>query len=172
MDVKTSFLYGPMKEEIYVDQPPGFVNSKFLNYVYKLDKALYGLHQASRTWYATVIDHFLKHGYTRGMIDQTLFIKHVDGDIILVQIYVDDIILGSTSKKLCKEFEMIMKRRFEMSSLGEMMIFWGLQVRQISTGILLHQGKYVKDMLEMSNFKDAKACMIPMAERLLLSPDP
>ena len=73
MDVKTAFLYGEVKEEIYVDQPPGFVDSKLPNHVYKLDKALYGLHQAPRAWYATLTDHLLKHGYTRGKIDQTLF---------------------------------------------------------------------------------------------------
>ncbi|TLX65798.1 hypothetical protein E9993_23530, partial [Labilibacter sediminis] len=70
MDVKTAFLYGEVKEEIYVDQPPGFVDHKFPNHVYKLDKALYGLHQASRAWYATLTEHLLQHGYTRGTIDQ------------------------------------------------------------------------------------------------------
>ena len=80
MDVKTAFLYGKVKEEIYVDQPPGFVDSKYPNHVYKLDKALYGLHQAPRARYATLTKHFLEHGYTRGTIYQTLFIKHVDKD--------------------------------------------------------------------------------------------
>ncbi|XP_076898498.1 uncharacterized protein LOC143552081 [Bidens hawaiensis] len=105
MDVKTAFLYGDVKEEIYVDQPPGFVDSKHPSYVYKLDKALYGLHQAPRAWYATLTAHLLEHGYKRGTIDQTLFIKTVGKDLILIQIYVDDIIFGSTSTALCSEFE-------------------------------------------------------------------
>ena len=84
MDVKTAFLYEEVKEEIYVDQPPDFVDSKFPNHVYKLDKALYGLHQAPRAWYATLTDHLLKHGYTRGTIDQTLFIKREEKDLIVV----------------------------------------------------------------------------------------
>ena len=104
MDVKTAFLYGKVKEEIYVDQPPGFVNPQFPDLVYKLDKALYGLHQAPRAWYATLTEHLLQHGYTCGTIEQTLFIKRVDKDQIVVQINVDDIIFGTTSDSLCKEF--------------------------------------------------------------------
>ncbi|KAL4568024.1 hypothetical protein LXL04_023624 [Taraxacum kok-saghyz] len=172
MDVKTAFLYGEVKEEIYVDQPPGFVDSKLPNHVYKLDKALYGLHQAPRAWYATLTDHLLKHGYKRGKIDQTLFIKRVKKELIMVQIYVDDIIFGSTSEELCKDFETVMKKRFEMSSLGEMTMFLGLQVRQDSSGILLHQGKYVADMLEKFGFQDSKEASTPMAERPLLNSDP
>ncbi|XP_052621737.1 uncharacterized protein LOC111917686 [Lactuca sativa] len=126
IDVKTTFLYDVVKEETYIDQPPGFVNSKFPNHIYKLDKALYGLHQAPRAWYAILTKHLLKHGYTRGTIDQAMFIKHVGADQILVQIYVDDNIFGPTCPQLCKEFEVVMKKRFEMSSLGEMTMFLGL----------------------------------------------
>jgi hypothetical protein len=89
MDVKATFLYGAVKEEIYVGQPPGFTNPKYPEHVYKLDKALYGLHQAPRAWYATLTEHLLANGYTRGVIDQTLFVKTVNDDRILVQIYVD-----------------------------------------------------------------------------------
>jgi len=98
--------------------------------------------------------------------------KKVGKDLIVVQIYVDDIIFGSTSEELCKEFESVMKKKFEMSSLGEMTTFLGLQVRQDSKGILLHQGKYVEDILEKFGFKDAKDSSTPMAERPLLSADP
>lgn len=93
-------------------------------------------------------------------------------DLILVQIYVDDIIFGLTSSKLCKEFKTVMKKRFEMNSLGEMTMFLGLQVRQDLVGILLHQGKYVEEMLEKFGFKDSKITLTPLAERPLLSPDP
>ncbi|TLX69860.1 hypothetical protein E9993_22705 [Labilibacter sediminis] len=172
MDVKTAFLYGKVKEEIYVDQPPGFVNSKFPHHVYKLDKALYGLHQAPRAWYATLTEHLLQNGYTRGTIDQTLFMKKEKQDMIVVQIYVDDIIFGSTSQAMCKDFEAVMKKRFEMSSLGEMTMFLGLQVRQNSEGILIHQGKYVDDMLKKFDMQNAKSAHTPMAERPLLSADP
>ncbi|KAJ0622951.1 putative RNA-directed DNA polymerase [Helianthus annuus] len=171
MDVKTAFLYGDVKEEIFVEQPLGFVHPDYPEYAYKLDKVLYGLHQAPRAWYATLTEHLLAHGYTCGTIDQTLFIKKVGKDQILVQIYVDDIIFGSTSEELCKEFERVMKKKFEMSALGEMKLFLGLQVKQNSQGILIHQVKYVDDVLAKFKFSDAKPAETPMAERPLLTED-
>ncbi|GJU91988.1 putative ribonuclease H-like domain-containing protein [Tanacetum coccineum] len=102
MDVKSAFLYGKIDEEVYVSQPPGFIDPKFPKKVYKVVKALYGLHQAPRAWYATLSTFLLKNGYRRGTIDKTLFIKKDKHDIILVQVYVDDIIFGSTKKSwLC-----------------------------------------------------------------------
>jgi len=110
MDVKTAFLYGTMKDEIYVGQPPGSTNLKYPEHVYKLDKALYGLHEAPRAWYATLTEHLLANGDTRGVIDQTLFVKTVNEDRILLQIYMDVIIFGSINDALCKEFEEMMKK--------------------------------------------------------------
>ncbi|GJX53971.1 putative ribonuclease H-like domain-containing protein [Tanacetum coccineum] len=109
MDVKSSFLYGKIDEEVYVSQPPGFLDPKYPHKVYKFVKALYGLHQAPRAWYATLSTFLLKNGYRRGTIDKTLFIKKDKHDIILVQVYVDDIIFGSTKKSWCDEFEALMK---------------------------------------------------------------
>ncbi|GKF56323.1 retrovirus-related pol polyprotein from transposon TNT 1-94, partial [Tanacetum coccineum] len=99
MDVKSAFLYGTIEEEVYVSQPPGFVDPDHPKKVYKVVKAFYGLHQAPRAWYATLSTFLEKHGYRRGTIDKTLFIKKDKKDIILVQIYVDDIIFGSTKKQ-------------------------------------------------------------------------
>nr|GFB68609.1 hypothetical protein [Tanacetum cinerariifolium] len=95
MNVKSAFLYGTIEEEVYVCQPPGFEDPKYPDKVYKVVKALYGLHQASRAWYETLATHLLKNGFQRGTIDQTLFIKKQQKDILLVQIYVDDIILDT-----------------------------------------------------------------------------
>nr|GFC46016.1 putative ribonuclease H-like domain-containing protein [Tanacetum cinerariifolium] len=119
MDVKSAFLYGTIKEEVYVCQPLGFEDPDYPNKVYKVVKALYGLHQAPRTWYETLANYLLENGFQRGKIDQTLFIKRKQGDILLVQIYVDDIIFGSTNKDLCKAFEKLMKGKFQMISMGE-----------------------------------------------------
>ncbi|GKF81136.1 putative ribonuclease H-like domain-containing protein, partial [Tanacetum coccineum] len=94
MDVKSAFLYGKIDEEVYVSQPPGFQDPKHPTKVYKVVKALYGLHQAPRAWYATLSTFLLKNGYKRGTIDKTLFLKKDKNDIILVQVYVDDIIFG------------------------------------------------------------------------------
>ncbi|GJT10890.1 putative ribonuclease H-like domain-containing protein [Tanacetum coccineum] len=130
MDVKSAFLYGKIDEEVYVSQPPGFLDPKYPQKVYKVVKALYGLHQAPRAWYATLSTFLLKNGYRRGTIDKTLFIKKDKHDIILVQVYVDDIIFGSTKKSWCDEFEALMKSKFQMSSMGELTFFLGLQVKQ------------------------------------------
>ncbi|GJV40188.1 putative ribonuclease H-like domain-containing protein [Tanacetum coccineum] len=115
MDVKSAFLYGQIEEEVYVCQPPGFEDPDHPDKVYKVVKALYGLHQAPRAWYDTLATYLLSNGFKRGQIDQTLFIKSHQGHILLVQIYVDDIIFGSTKKELCEEFEKLMKDKFQMN---------------------------------------------------------
>ncbi|GKD00524.1 putative ribonuclease H-like domain-containing protein [Tanacetum coccineum] len=129
MDVKSAFLYGKIEEEVYVCQPPGFEDPDFPNRVYKVEKALYGLHQAPRAWYETLSTYLLDNGFQRGKIDKTLFIRRDKGDILLVQVYVDDIIFGSTKKSLCIEFEKLMHKKFQMSFMGELTFFLGLQVK-------------------------------------------
>ncbi|GJT86752.1 putative ribonuclease H-like domain-containing protein [Tanacetum coccineum] len=126
MDVKSAFLYGEIEEEVYVCQPPGFEDPDFPDKVYKLEKALYGLHQAPRAWYETLSTYLLDNGFQRVKIDKTLFIRRDKGDILLVQVYVDDIIFGSTKKSLCTEFEKIMHKKFQMSSMGKLTFFLGL----------------------------------------------
>ncbi|GJR67688.1 putative ribonuclease H-like domain-containing protein [Tanacetum coccineum] len=127
MDVKSAFLYGKINEEFYVSQPPGFIDPKYTQKVYKVVKALYGLHQAPRAYFATLSTFLLQHGYRRGTIDKTFFIKKDKHDIILVQVYVDDIIFGSTKKTWCDEFKALIKGRFQMSSMGELTFFLRLQ---------------------------------------------
>nr|GFC93720.1 putative ribonuclease H-like domain-containing protein [Tanacetum cinerariifolium] len=126
IDVKSTFLYGTIEEEVYICQPPGFEDPEYPDKVYKVVKALYGLHQAPRAWYETLATYLLENGFQRGTIDQTLFIKKQQKDIILVQIYVDDIIFGATNKALCQSFEKLMKDKFQMSSMGELTFFLGL----------------------------------------------
>nr|GEU40286.1 hypothetical protein [Tanacetum cinerariifolium] len=116
-----------IKEEVYVCQPPGFEDPDYPDKVYKVEKALYRLHQALRAWYETLAKYILENGFHRGKIDQTLFIKRQKDDILLVQVYVDDIIFGSTKKELCTEFEELMHDKFQMSSMGELTFFLGLQ---------------------------------------------
>ncbi|GJU39550.1 putative ribonuclease H-like domain-containing protein [Tanacetum coccineum] len=137
MDVKSAFLYGKIKEEVYVYLPLGFEDPEFPDRVYKVEKALYGLHQAPRAWYETLSTYLLDNGFQSGQIDKTLFIKKVKSDILLVQVYVDDIIFGSTKKKLCSEFEKLMHKKFQMSSMGELTFFLGLQVTQKDDGIFI-----------------------------------
>ncbi|GJW41242.1 putative ribonuclease H-like domain-containing protein [Tanacetum coccineum] len=156
------FLYGKIKEEVYVCQPPGFEDPDFPNKVYNVEKALYGLHQAPRAWYETLSTYLLDNGFQRGKIYKTLFIRRVKSDILLVQVYVDDIIFCSTKKSLCIEFEKMMHKKFQMSSIGELTFFLGLQVKQKEDGIFINQDKYVTEILKKFGFIDVKTARTPM----------
>ncbi|GJT41590.1 putative ribonuclease H-like domain-containing protein [Tanacetum coccineum] len=140
----------------------GFIDPKYPQKVYKVVKALYGLHQAPKSWYATLSTFLLKTGYRRGTIDKTLFIKKDKHDIILVQVYVDDIIFGSTKKSWCDEFEALMQSRFQMSSMGELTFFLGLQVKQKEDGIFISQDKYVAEILKKFDFISVKTASTPI----------
>ncbi|GJU30897.1 putative ribonuclease H-like domain-containing protein [Tanacetum coccineum] len=161
MDVKSAFLYGEIEEEVYVTQPKVFEDPHSPKHVYKVMKALYGLHQAPRAGYAILSTFLLKHNYRRGTIDKTLFIKKNSRDIILVQVYVDDIIFGSTNKAWCTEFEVLMKGEFEMSAMGELTFFLGLQVKQKPDGIFISQDKYVQDMLKKFDMESVRPATTP-----------
>ncbi|WVZ75759.1 hypothetical protein U9M48_023791 [Paspalum notatum var. saurae] len=123
MDVKSAFLNGFIEEEVYVRQPPGFESAKFPDRVYKLRKALYGLKEAPRAWYARLKSFLLKSGFVMGSVDKTLFLVSCDDDTLIVQIYVDDIIFGGSSHAL---------------------FFLGLQIKQSLEGTFVHQAKYTR----------------------------
>ncbi|GJT77890.1 putative ribonuclease H-like domain-containing protein, partial [Tanacetum coccineum] len=164
MDVKSAFLYGKIEEEVYVCQPPGFEDPYFPDRVYKVGKAVYGLHQAPRAWYKTLSTYLLDNGFQRGKrgkIDNG-FIRRDKGDIMLVQVYADGIIFGFTKKSFCIEFEKIMHKKFQMSSMGELTFFLGLQVKQKEYGIFISQDKYVTEILKKFGFSDVKTASTPM----------
>jgi hypothetical protein len=125
MDVKSAFLNGPIKEEVYVEQPPGFEDDRYPDHVYKLSKALYGLKKAPRAWYECLRDFLISNAFKVGKANPTLFTKTCDGDLFVCQIYVDDIIFGSTNQKSCEEFSRVMMQKFEMSMMGELTYFLG-----------------------------------------------
>nr|GEX02205.1 putative ribonuclease H-like domain-containing protein [Tanacetum cinerariifolium] len=162
MDVKSAFLYGTIEEKVYICQPLGFEDPDHPDKVYKVVKALYGLHQAPRAWYETLVTYLLENGFQRGTIDQTLFIKKQKGDILLVQIYVDDIIFSATNKDLCRSFEKLMKDKFQMSSMGELTFFLGLQVKQKKDGIFISQDKYVAEILRKFGLTKGKSASTPI----------
>jgi hypothetical protein len=161
MDVKSAFLNGKLDEEVYVEQPPGFEDQEYLDYVFFLFKAIYGLKQAPRKWYDTLSEFLLENGFVRGVIDKTLFCKKHKGDTILVQVYVDDIIFGSTNDNLCKRFSKLMQSKFEMSLMGELKFFLGLQVSQRTDGIFICQSKYVKELLKKYKMEDSTSARTP-----------
>jgi hypothetical protein len=162
MDVKSAFLNGPIKEEVYVEQPPGFEEEAYPNHVYKLHKALYGLKQAPRAWYECLRDFLIENGFKIGKADSTLFTRKVGNDLFVCQIYVDDIIFGSTNKGCCDEFSQTMVKRFEMSMMGELNFFLGFQVKQLKEGTFLCQTKYTHDILKKFNMENAKPIKTPM----------
>nr|GEV44637.1 putative ribonuclease H-like domain-containing protein [Tanacetum cinerariifolium] len=162
MDVKSAFLYGKTKKEVYVCQPLGFDDPDFLDKVYKVEKALYGLHRAPREWYETLSTYLLNNRFHRGKIDKTLFIRRHKDDILLVQDYVDDIIFGLTKTELCNAFEKMMHEKFQMSSMGELTFFLGLQVKQKQDGIFISQDKYVAEILKKYGFSKVKNASTPM----------
>ncbi|GJS36877.1 retrovirus-related pol polyprotein from transposon TNT 1-94 [Tanacetum coccineum] len=170
MDVKTVFVNGILKEEVYVGQPPGFVSKQYPDHVYALDKALYGLKQTPRTWYDVLSKFLIDRGFQKGSIDTTIFIKKKGKHIMLIQIYVDDIIFGdiifgSTNLKYCTKFSKLMVKRFEMSLMGEIKLFFGLQVNQFSNGIFINQSKYILDILKRLGMENCDTVPTPMVEQ-------
>nr|GEY59757.1 hypothetical protein [Tanacetum cinerariifolium] len=139
----------------------GFEDPYNPKHVYRVVKALYGLHQAPRAWYAILSTLLLKHNYRKGTINKTLFLKKDSTHIILVQVYVDDIIFASTNKSRCDEFEVLMKGEFEMRVMGELTFFLGLQVKQLPAGIFISQDKYVKDMIKKFDMESVRTATTP-----------
>jgi hypothetical protein len=171
MIVKIAFLNGVIQEEVYVRQPLGFENPKYLNRVYKLSKALYGLKQVPRAWYARLKSFLLDHGYVMGSIVKTLFTLKLGNDFLLVQIYVDGIIFYSSSHMLVLGFEEMMEKELQMSMMGELTFFLGIQVKQIKQGTFIHQAKYTKDMLKKFNMAELKPVSTLMSMATTLDPD-
>ena len=144
----SAFINGPLKELLFVKQPPGFEDPNFPNHVYKLDKALYGLKQAPRAWYEHLRELLLDRGFEVGQIDPTLFTKRVKGELFVCQLYVDDIRFGSSNKAFNDEFAKLMTDRFEMSMMGELKFFLGFEIKQLRGGTFISQAKYIQDMLK------------------------
>jgi hypothetical protein len=171
MDVKSDFLNDVIQEEVYVRQPSGFEKHKYPNRVYKLSKALYGLKQASRAWYARLKTFLLDHGYVMGSIDKTLFTLKHDNDFLLVQIYVDDIIFSGSSHVLVSSFQEMVEKEFQMSMMGELTFFLGIQVKKMKQGTFVHQAKYTKDLIKKFVMVDAKPVSTPMSTMIVLDPN-
>nr|KYP60242.1 Copia protein [Cajanus cajan] len=156
MDVKSNFLNGFIQEEFYVEQPPGFVDYKYLNHVYKRKKALYGLKQAPRSWNDKLSKFLIENDYVRGKLNNTLFMKKFKKDTMYVQVYVDDIVFGSTNLSLCEEFAKTMQGEFKMSMMGELTFFLGLQIKQLNDGSFISRSKYCNELLKKFGMDSCK----------------
>ncbi|GJW02823.1 retrovirus-related pol polyprotein from transposon TNT 1-94, partial [Tanacetum coccineum] len=172
MDVKTTFLNGILREEVYVSQPDRFVDQDNTNHVYKLKKALYGLKQAPQAWYDLLSSFLLSQKFSKGAVDPMLFTQKKGKDILLVQIYVDDIIFASTHPALCDSFYEIMCSKFKMSMMGKMYFFLGLQISQSPRGIFLNQSKYALEIIKKYSMETSDPVDTPMIEKSELDADP
>src|ERR1044072_9045069 len=168
MNVKSAFLNGYISEEVYVHQPPDFESFDFPNNVFKLKKSLYGLKQAPRAWYERLSNFLLQDKFTRGKVDTTLFRKSFKNDILIVQIYVDDIIFGSANPTLCQEFSKLMQAEFEMNLMGELKFFLGIQIDQRPEATYIHMSKYAKELLKKFNMLERTGAKTPMHPTCIL----
>jgi hypothetical protein len=123
MDIKNAFLNGPIKEGVYVEQPPGFESEEYPNHIYELCKALYGLKQAPRAWHGCLRDFLIENSFRIGKTNSTLFTRKMGKDLFVCQIYIDDIIFGSTNKSFCDQFRKIMTDRFKIFMMGVLIFF-------------------------------------------------
>ncbi|GJV08217.1 retrovirus-related pol polyprotein from transposon TNT 1-94 [Tanacetum coccineum] len=171
MDVKTAFLNGNLREEVYVSQPDGFVDKDNPNHVYKLKKALYGLKQAPRAWYDMLSSFLISQDFSKGSVDPTLFIRREGKELLLVQIYVDDIIFAASTPELCDLFAKIMCSKFKMSMMGKISFFLGLQISQSPRGIFINQSKYALESLKKYGFDSCDPVDTPMVEKSKLDED-
>ena len=171
MDVKTAFLNEFLKEDVYVAQPKGFIDPQFPYHVLYLKKALYGLKQAPRAWYNRLTQYLVSCRFTRGQANQTLFIKKENGELIVAQVFVDDIIFGSTKDELAHEFSKLMQAEFKISMIGKLSHFLGLQIHQQESGIFISQSKYAKNLVKKFGLESASPVRTPMSLNVKLIVD-
>nr|GEX96850.1 retrovirus-related Pol polyprotein from transposon TNT 1-94 [Tanacetum cinerariifolium] len=171
MDVKTAFLNGNLREEVYVSQPDGFMDQDNPNHVYKVRKALYGLKQAPRAWYDMLSSFLISQDFSKGLVDLTLFIRRSGIDLLLVQIYVDDIIFAASTLELCDLFVNLMCLKFKMSMMGKISFFLGLHISQSPRGIFINQSKYALESLKKYGFESCDPVDTPMVEKSKMDED-
>ncbi|GJV16040.1 retrovirus-related pol polyprotein from transposon TNT 1-94 [Tanacetum coccineum] len=171
MEVKTAFLNVELKEEVYVSQPEGFIDQDNPLHVYKLKKALYDLKQAPRAWYDMLSSFLISKHFSKGVVDPTLFTWQAGNNLLLVQIYVDDIIFTSTNIAMCNEFANQMTTKFKMSMMGQMSFFLGLQISQSPRVIFINQSKYASEIVKKYDLFTTDSVDIPMVEKSKLDED-
>nr|GEY44414.1 hypothetical protein [Tanacetum cinerariifolium] len=171
MNKKTAFLNGNLREEVYVSQLDGFVDQDNPNHMYKIKKALYGLKQAPRAWYDMLSSFMISQDFSKSSVNLTLFIHRNDNDLLLVQIYVDDIILAASTPELCDLFANLMCSKFKMSMIGKISFFLGLQISQSPRGIFIAQSKYALESLKKYGFESCDPVDAPMVEKSKLDED-
>lgn len=171
LDVKSAFLNGYLQEEIFVEQPDGFHVKGQEEKVYKLEKVLYGLKQAPRTWYGRIDDYLQNLGFVKSSSEATLYVKLASGDFIIVSIYVDDLLVTGANEKQIMEFKGEMLQMFEMTDLGLMSFFLGMEVKQDHERVFICQKKYAKEILKKFQMEDCRSTTTPMNQKEKFSND-
>src|ERR1700733_10096268 len=169
MDVKSAFLNGVLKEEVYVEQPLGYEKKGEEHKVCKLKKALYGLKQAPRAWYSRIDSYLLDNEFDKCEGEPTVYIKEKDGKILIVVLHVDDVIFTGNDDQLIKNFKSVMKEEFEMTDMGFLRYFLGIEVDQNEKGIFISQARYANEVLGRFNMQECKAAITPTVMGLKLS---
>jgi hypothetical protein len=167
MDVKSDFLHGDLSEEIFMEQPPGFVTDS--NLVCRLKKSLYGLKQAPRAWYAKIDSFFLRLGFKWCESDHNLYVLHTNGDTLIVVVYVDDLLITGNNNDLILRLKKQLVDSFDMTDLGTLHYFLGLQVLPLCDGFFISQSKYVMDLLTHFKMVDCKPCATPFQSGVKLT---
>ncbi|KZV41734.1 retrovirus-related Pol polyprotein from transposon TNT 1-94 [Dorcoceras hygrometricum] len=162
LDVKSAFLNGFLQEEIYVEQPEGYKKEGEEDKVYLLKKALYGLKQAPRAWYSRIDDHLHKLGFAKSLSESTLYVKHTGTDILIISLYVDDLLVTGNNTSIVEKFKQEMMEIFEMTNLGLMTFFLGMEIKQSEFEVFICQKKYAKEILKKFKLEDCKQMGTPM----------
>ena len=166
IDIQNAFLHGILNEDVYMKQPPGFLDSKHSDYVCKLDKALYGLKQSPRAWFSRLSSKLIQLGFTASKADISLFIFNQDGIQIYILIYVDDIIILSSSTVATDNLLVQLRDDFAVKDLGQFSYFLGIEVHHTSDGIVLLQREYIRDLLSRTNMLSSNGVPTPMLPKI------
>ncbi|KAJ3704083.1 hypothetical protein LUZ61_007788 [Rhynchospora tenuis] len=169
LDVHNAFLHGELSEEVFMQQPQGFVDKSFPDYVCKLKKSLYGLKQAPRAWFQKLSSTLTAAGFHASQYDPSLFICHISGQSIFILIYVDDILITGSDKNLIQSCISHLHTKFALKDLGNIHYFLGIEALHCSNGLFLNQTKYIENILTKTKMMEAKPCTTPMATFITLS---
>eukprot|EP00253_Pinus_taeda_P033607 PITA_33607 len=169
MDVKSAFLNGVLNEEVYIEKPLGYERKSQEHKVCRLKKVLYGLKQAPRAWYSRIDLYLLENEFDKCEGEPTVYIKEKDGKILIVVLYIDDVIFTGNDDYLIKNFKSVMKDEFEMTDMGLLRYFLGIEVDQNENGIFISQARYVNEVLGRFNMQECKAAITPTVMGLKLS---
>jgi hypothetical protein len=169
MDVKNAFIHSDLSEDIYMEQPYGFMHDSSL--VYRIKKSLYGLKQASRAWYAKMESYMLSQNFVHCKSDPNVYMLRMTDSLLLLVLYVDDLLITGCSTSTISVVKRILHDRFLMMDMGLLHFFLRLEINQDALGIKLSQAKYARDLLERFHMTDCNSALTPFLLRVKLDDD-